>query len=104
MRGQPHKRPLSGPVFGSSQVLSQKNWVCLWDLKKAGWLEGSEGLGHAVGQESIGVYVREAPGDLSRDGMGFTGCCVKLRSGGEGRGMHQGASPKFHPARNPCCS
>lgn len=36
VRGQRHKRLLSGPVFGSSQVLSQKNWICSWDLKMAG--------------------------------------------------------------------
>lgn len=55
MRGSPTNACSQGLFPEAARHRDQKDWVCLVDLKKAGWLEGSEWVGYAVGRECIGL-------------------------------------------------
>lgn len=72
MRGQPRDHLLSGLCPEVARHRDRKGWVCLGNLKKAGWLEGIEG------PECVGLTsMKEATGELSRDIMGVHWCCVE---------------------------
>lgn len=101
VRGSPANACSRGLFLEAARRRDQKAWVCLQDLKKAGWLEGSEGLPMQWARSIEACEGSHEGLEQGCDGFRRLLCEDGVMRGGWG--THQGASPKFHPAQNPGC-